>query len=460
MNINFFTPRFVSNHNYLKNNTAGSCPINNKTYPKLAPLKADTVSFGNAKVSAHIVEQFRREQKELLSIGNVYHALNVAGSGVSNLFRVADNVEHLVKTPESRVGKMIRAGLVKIKDIIRDTNYPNDDIYNLENFMKYLDDMASLNMHLNTDKIPVKKLMKRGYIPSEEQSLILTSLAKPDNNEVSKYVLEKMAEKGYDEKEVKAFINKLVELDHTPSNDEFFELFGELNKEIPDLDIRLDPKKIPQEQIKKLPEKYRYCISKPQSSGYEDIQIRLVGDFVKKKYKSVPYEVITLFGENYHDAKYRESTFVYSNLRKFKELGVSKYLGSDKFAKESKKANQNIDFICDIFRNKISKTEFLYGKNKDLTGITQNPDIHFTDDEIDMIDRVFEDLSKEIVKPYAKVIKKTAMSRRKLVRSALISDRKTLKEIKGNLKETIELYNTGKAYEYTNNNPYIKPIKK
>lgn len=95
---------------------------------------------------------------------------------------------------------------------------------------------------------------------------------------------------------------------------------ADLSKEItvPDLDIRLENVS---EQVTKLDPHLRYSISKPQKSGYEDIQMRFIRDFDKKK-NPIQHELIILFGPHYSKAKHDESKYVYDALRKFDELSM------------------------------------------------------------------------------------------------------------------------------------------
>ena len=58
------------------------------------------------------------------------------------------------------------------------------------------------------------------------------------------------------------------------------ELVLKLTKYVPDLDIRLEDVS---DQITKLSPELRYSIGKPQKSGYEDLQMRFIRDFDKKK---------------------------------------------------------------------------------------------------------------------------------------------------------------------------------
>lgn len=468
MNINFFTPRITPLYNNQRNNIQNNAFQTKPIVNNLAPLKADTVSFGAAKFVVKprtfedaVEDQFILESPRLLAIGKVYHAVSkVIAEGSDGVFKISDNIEHLVKDPKTRVKKMIRSGDMKVRDILRITGYCKDP-YNFDNLMYWLNEMESVRYVL--DKVPMEmnKLIKRGYIPTEEENIIMSYISNPKNKELNKHIIPYFEEKGYFSDEIKKLLQDLQQLDHIPSHDEFYEEFGKVNKKVPDLDIRLNPDMITPAQIKKLPEEYRYCISKPQGSGYEDIQMRFVRSYVKEKENQIPHEMIILFGENYHKSKSRESHFVYSHLRKFKELGVRKFFDNEKYDKETSKAKNYIELIEEMFRGKISKKEFINGKNKDYLGEKKEAKIFFTEDDEQLLNGYIEGLIKEIGKPYNKAISKTAKSKRKPLRDALKADREIIRnDIQENLKATIEAYNSGKVYEYTSPKTKAKRTKK
>ncbi len=468
MNINLFTQRFsplqnLKSINQRNNNNYQSNPAKENN---LSPLKADTVSFGAARfvVKPHTIgdaleDQFTLETPRLLAIGKVYHAVSkVIAEGSDGIFKISDNIEHLVKDPKTRVNKMIRSGDMKVHDILRITGYCKDP-YNFDNLLYWLNEMESCRYVL--DKVPMQmnKLIKRGYIPTEEENIIMSYLSNPKDKELNKHILPYFEEKGYYLPEVKKLLADLKQLDHIPSHDEFYEEFGKVNKKVPDLDIRLNPDMITPAQIKKLPEEYRYCISKPQGSGYEDIQMRFVRSYVKESSNQIPHEMIILFGENYRKSKSRESHFVYSHLRKFKELGVKRFFDNDKYDSLTSKAKNYVELIEEMFHGKISRKEFLNGKNKDFLGSKKTIDISFNENDELLLDGYFEGLLKEIGKPYSKAISKTAKDKRKPLKDALKADREKIKEIRKGLKETVEAYNSGNAFRYNEPTPKGKRTK-
>ena len=461
MNINLFTQRFSpiqsfkqnNNNNYQSNSVKGN---------NLAPLKADTVSFG-IKLEPRTVlsayeEQLIGENSRLIGIATVYDAvLRLIGTNSNGIFKISNSIEHLVKDPKTAAGKVIRSGSFNVRDIIRQTAYCQDP-YNLDNLIYLLNEMKVCRYVPDKEPMQMNKLIKRGYIPTEEENIIMSYLSNPKDKELNKHILPYFEEKGYYLPEVKKLLEDLKQLDHLPSRDEFYEAFGLISKKVPDLDIRLNPDMITLAQIKKLPEEYRYCIGKPQDSGYEDIQIRFVRSNVKDKKKQVPHELIILFGENYRKSKSRESHFVYSHLRKFKELGVKRFFENDKYNRLTSKAKTYIELIEKMFHGIISSNEFLNGKNKDCLGSKKTIDITFKKNEELLLDGYFEGLLEEVGRPYAKAISKTAKNKRQPLKDELEADREKIKEIRKGLKETIKAYNSGKAYEY--NEPKSKVAKK
>ena len=444
----------------------------------LAPLSEDTVSFGAKlpKIKAKktktkptpttfeffdaVEVQFGKENSRLNGIALVYDAvLNKIASNSNGIFRISNNIEHLVKDPHTAAKKVLRSGTFKVPDIIRQTAFCKDP-YVFDNLLYLLGQMQTCRYVL--DEVPMKmsKLIKRGYIPIEEENMVRAYLAKPDDKAIKKNTLKFFKEKGYYSYEIKNLLDNLKKLDHLPSKQEFYDEFEKVSKKVPDLDIRLKSDMISPEEIKKLPEDLRYCIGKPQGSGYEDIQMRFIRSQVKDKSKQVPHELIVLFGENYYDAKTRESHFVYSHLRKFKELTVNRYFDNEKYNIETKKAKSYIELIEEIFRGKISRKEFINGKNIDYMGDNNASKISFTKDDTTLLKGYIEGLIEEIKKPYNKAIKSTPKNKRRSLRLSKDADITQIRKIHEDLKETIQAYNSDKAYDYTNPKTKAKKNKK
>ena len=480
MIINFITQRTLPQQ---VNTNQAYCPkysslpsYKNSQYPNLAPLAQDTVSFGSAQMIVKpriyttkadsdsldigtlgyaLIKQYILDNPRLNRIARVYYSvLQTIASAEDSIFKVSDNIEHLVKSPESMIKKIIRSGSLKVPDTIRATAFCKNP-YDFDNLLKLLSEMEQSGYVV--DKVPVKvaDLMKRGYIPFDEERMIMNYLKNPKDKDVKSAVKQFFVDNDYDIKEVRTLLDELKALGREPDKDEFLEAFSKLEKMVPDIDIRLQPSKVTSEQIKKLPEIFRYRISKPQSSGYEDIQIRFIRDYIKEsdKESQIPHELIILFGENYYNAKTRESTYVYSHLRRFKDLTVKRYLDNGKYDFLTQKFKSTVEAIENLFRREVSKKEFANAKNIDYANDKATEKIIFTDADKEALDTYYKILYKEIAKPYDFAIKRTSKSRRTSLRTSLNKDRASIKEIYDGLKETIEKYNSGEAYHLTDPKP-------
>jgi hypothetical protein len=132
---------------------------------------------------------------------------------------------------------------------------------------------------------------------------------------------------------------------------------------VPDLDIRL--KDLTEKDILRLNEQYRKLVSKPQSSGYQDIQVRLT----HKKLKDVPIELIILFSKDYAKAKHNESKYVYNILREFRRLHVAAD-STMPMEHPGRRILQNIDIISNKLIDNISKPLFSNAENAKVPGFT------------------------------------------------------------------------------------------
>ena len=165
-------------------------------------------------------------------------------------------------------------------------------------------------------------------------------------------------------------------------------------KIIPDLDIRLADVV---EQISKLNPEYRYAISKPQKSGYEDIQMRLVRSFEKRKHP-LQHELLILFGPNYAEAKHLESEKVYGILRKFDELNVK--VKANEENPDAKLIYRYIDLIEKMMRGKISQKLYENAKNKDMFNIEEQIPITFLKTDLAQFEHYFKVLKSKISSYY------------------------------------------------------------
>ena len=294
--------------------------------------------------------------------------------------------------------------------------------------------------------------------------MISSYLNNPKDRTVRNTVKKFFEDNGYDVKAVRALLDEFKALGREPNKEEFLEAFSKLEKMVPDIDIRLQQSKVTPEQVKKLPEMLRYCISSPQSSGYEDIQIRFVREYVNAgndAAQQVPHELIVLFGENYYKAKTRESNFVYSHLRKFDALTVKRYLDRAKFDDVTEKLKATISSVERLFRREVSSKEFRNAKNLDYVGSNVEEKIIFTEEDKKALDTYHDILLEEINRPYEKAKSKMRQSRRFSLDKSLAKDKVSIEEIYTGLRDTIEKYNSGEAYHLTDPIPEApKKVKK
>lgn len=284
-----------------------------------------------------------------------------------------------VKSPKSYSSKIVRSGKFKVPDTIRATLYCNNP-YDLDSLNSLLTEMKKRGYVLGTEKMTIKDLMKRGYIPTEEEAKKL-----------------------------------------------------DLEKTVPDLDIRLDDVA---DQVTKLPEELKYSIGKPQKSGYEDIQMRFVRDFDSRK-NPVSHELLIVFGPNYSKAKHAESSFIYTPLRELDELHVD--LSNKTIGSHSQKASRYIDLIKQMFRGKVSEKLFLNAKNKDLYDLSDSIPISFSETDVNLFENYFSGLNDRVSSVYKEARKapKITDSEKKQLAKDLRSDKTLLNKVHDNLKKAI-----------------------
>lgn len=387
MNISIL-PHFQTRFKTQENNPHNSTVMQSN----LKGLIADTVSFSGArrsvsKVSDHLEAQVAAECPRFVRIATTY--LDVLESVAFRLKEKGFSFDRAycemnpVKSPESYTSKIVRSGKFKVPDTIRATLYCNN-VYDLDSLNTLLVEMKKRGYVLADTEMSVKDLMKRGYIPTAK--------------EVENPSIEKI---------------------------------------VPDLDIRLEDVS---DQVTKLAPELKYSIGKPQKSGYEDIQMRFVRDFDKKK-NPIMHELIVLFGPEYSMAKHEESQRVYSNLRLFDELNMK--FKDKKIGSHAQKANRYIELINQMFRGKVSQKLFLNAKNKDLYDIKDEVPITFSETDLSMLDNYFSGLYDRVSSVYkdAKKAASVSDSAKRQLTKELRQDRITLSTIKENLRKTADYYN-------------------
>ena len=372
-------------------NSAQSNTLNNRMViqPKFAQtLNRDTVSFSGRpnKISDFVAKGVSDNMDRLQRIATTYLDIleSVAGKLTDDgvFFDRAYCEMHPVKSPESYTSKIVRSGTFKVPDAIRATLYIKNPY----------------NLSILNDKL-IPEMNKRGYI-----------LAKKELSH------SELLKRGY----------------LTPPGGKISNSYN-----LPDLDIRLEDA---MENIHNLSPELKFSISKPQKSGYEDIQMRFIRKFDKHK-NPIQHELIILFGPNYANAKHIESEKVYGNLREFDELRLR--LEQMPESIHAMKANRYIGLIQKMFTGKVSEKLFLNAKNKDLYEITEEIPIHFDETDISMFDGYFAGLKDRVASCYKEAKKAASPSglATKQLNNDYRHDRTLLKKIQDNLRDTIEYFN-------------------
>ncbi len=344
MNIQLLTPNFNinngRNNSKIFNNTGVIASM-----PKT--LKHDVVSFSGVrekvvtKFADHVQLGYEAEVPRLTRIATTFLDVLESVAGKSKGQYVFDRFYcemNPVKSSASYVDKVTRSGSFDIRDKVRATLYCKNinDLSLLVNDL--LPELKIRGYVLDKAPMTIKELVKRGYVPSDKE---LKNLYK--------------------------------------------------TKDVPDLDIRLDNVA---EQVGVLPPELRYCIGKPQKSGYKDIQMRLVRDFTDNKKAPVLHELIILCGENMSKAKHFESGRIYTYLRDFDDLHIK--FDDDTPGSSSAKAKRYIELIENMMRGKVSQKLYQNAENKDVYDIADEIPIFFTESDAYMFDNYFTGLNKHI----------------------------------------------------------------
>ena len=395
MNITSISPNFQT-YKSVQYNKANNKPFIQPKYTNT--LTKDTVSFTanpvhtsnmvTQRISDFVAQKMSDDMGRLERLATNYLdmleviALRLKDDGVT--FDRAYCELHPVKSPESYTSKIIRSGSFKVPDVIRATLYVKNPY-----------DLSLLNEKL------LPEMQKRGYI-----------LAQADIRH------EELMKRGY-----------LTPPGGNPKTAMVYRL--------PDLDIRLENAG---ENIQMLPPELRYSISKPQLSGYEDIQMRLVRQQDKKK-NPVQHELIILFGPNYAHAKQLEYDRVYKFLREFHELHIK--FSDEILGSHSQKASRYIGLIQQMFRGKVSEKLFLNAKNRDLYDLTDEVPINFSETDKKMFESYFAGLKDRLNSCYKEEEKRAKISDSayKQLKSDQRHDKTLIKKIQDNLRETIEYFN-------------------
>lgn len=135
---------------------------------------------------------------------------------------------------------------------------------------------------------------------------------------------------------------------------------------VPDFDIRLPD--VAEEDTRVLGPKLMKCIGKPQPTGYEDIQMRLVEkckNGKSSKNGKPPIELLIMYGKNFAEAKEAESYYSYNIRRSLKKLLHISKVESPLKDSPAEKYRDSVRNISDILTKFISEPLFYNAKNKD-----------------------------------------------------------------------------------------------
>lgn len=205
---------------------------------------------------------------------------------------------------------------------------------------------------------------------------------------------------------------------------------------IPDIDLRLED--INEENLGKLSPQLQSRVSHPCKSGYEDIQMRFIRDYVDKS-KQVPHELLLLFGPNYAKAKSLEEDLVYNPLRDLDEIHIS---FENITNKNTKKIHAYKDLICKMLRGKISQKLFLNAKNKDFYKINDEAVIKFSPDDIIAFNNYFNGLKVSVSRYYSAEARRSFSQKAKReIEKSRKHDLKIINKSHETLTKTIQYFN-------------------
>lgn len=355
-----------------------------------SPLQNNSVSFGQAQKFADIFIDHLKKPSRLAKLEKASNMFDAVTSHIAKkletrgvIYNEKYNSISPIKSLESTLSKVQRSGSFDVPDQIRRTFFCSNayDLSILEDIIK---GYAECDFALNKIDIPVEKMIEKGYSPSKA--------------ELKKGVVQ-----------------------------------------LPDLDIRLDRDKI----TKFIPELNGY-ISKPQSSGYEDIQIRFI-NVNDKEPNPIKHELIIIFGENYAKAKHYESEKIYKFTRQLSEL---KFYKNTKSESLKKRTSEYIDAIKTKLNLRVSQNLFASANSLDVKNIDNEMLINVSEQEMKELSKYFSKL-REKGHTYYEIAEQRAKTpaRLKKIKQEHETDSKLLAEIRKNLEESIAFFNEKKYFK-------------
>ena len=355
------------------------------------PLTQDTVSFGHTAKTRMVDVLEHQAEKDMVRLRRI------ATNYLDNLQAIAAELEpfgvsfcraysdkNAVKSPSSQVSKMKRSRSIDLLDKIRGTLF-SENIKDLELLNdRILPAFRDRELYLSPAPAKLEDLIPQGYVPTMD------------------------------------------------------EISGKKEVTIPDLDIRLAGV---QDQVTKLDSNLKYSISKPQKSGYQDIQMRFIRGYDTK---STPdkIELIILPGKNYAFSKHLESEYIYNPIMKeLSELELMKK-GYENIP-EYNMIKLGMDVIRQILRTEISEKLFKNAEKLDCTDKKDVEQILINEETVQNLNKAFDDLEKLLARYYreAKKSKRIAESTRKRLNNEFKLDKEALAEIRKNTNDAIEFFN-------------------
>lgn len=408
----------VKNNNIVNNNTVAN-PLIKPRYNN--ELQKDTVSFGIKynTVADSVWKAFSKDALTLKRIAVPFldtveavakQHMNDGVSFVREMFEA-----NAVKGTDARLSKVLRAKTLEDRDAIRTTMFvknPYDLSVLFDKIIPSFGPAGGRNYLVAPISTSVGNMMERGYVPFDEQNLIMQLLELPNTKEAYKKFLNGIKNIKYDYYGVKRHLYDIgdtrrilleyLEKGKKPETKaDVVELIKSLKKEVPDIDIRLDNKML---NISAIPEDRRLFVGKPHGN-YEDIQIRFIRECDKAESNPIYHELLIQFGPNYNRNCRIEHERVYEPLRLFGELRVPRVdnFNSPNADTSSPEAtlSKAINAIEEAFRRRVSDRLLLNGKNRDFYGDNVQKRVFFSESSMDSLEDLFKKMQKALETYYS-----------------------------------------------------------
>lgn len=307
-------------------------------YMNITPILANLLPVKNEKAqSNHLNSNYVAIQPNSLN----YLAHDTVSFGIKNPIKApakkSNTIEDILrKTYEDRMPSLRAAG-TKLMDTLevistkfQDKGVSFDRQYAEHGIVKGIESFIS-------------KFLRSGATP---QDRIRTTLyvSNPYDFKLIRDILSELKLRGYDIAKIPEKVNGKRVL-------------------VPDFDIRLSG--VTEQNTKVLGAELQKCIGKPQKTGYEDIQMRLVDTNTKSK-NAHSMELLIVYGKNFAKAKEAESYYSYDIRRMLNGILNVAQIPDPQRNSSAHRIQSNIKIISDILSNNISKPLFYNAKNLDF----------------------------------------------------------------------------------------------